>query len=375
MNLETCIPAMLWEAVRINYEKRNFTGAILDAFYFLSELLRNKSGLEGDGHMLVGQAFGSAAPKIRINRLQTESDWNEQRGIEHLLRGLYQGFRNPRSHEKITDNEGDAKTIIMFIGYLVTKIDQARAQFSRPDFILRVLDPDFVPQERYAELLVADIPQRARLDVFLDLYRESERWKPEHIRIFLKALLAKLNDDEARQICEVITEDLKTSDDESIIRAIIGAFPSSLWPRVGEVARLRIDNKLIRSVQEGKYDSNANRCRSGALGTWSSNIFAVMTFKKQMTEIIASKIKSSSAERSYVFRYLFSSAHELSETIPESISAALCRCLKQGDEPTRIQLEFDPPWNENTWPNDLIMAFKNFQAAEPTISFDDDIPF
>ena len=146
MNLETRLPEPLWEAVRANCEKRNFTGAILDAFYFLSELLRNKSGTEGDGASLIGQALGGAAPKIKLNRLQTESELNVQRGMEQLLRGLYQSIRNPRSHDKIADSEEDAQTLIMFVGYLVKQIDQAKAQFSCPDFVRRVLDPDFVPQ-------------------------------------------------------------------------------------------------------------------------------------------------------------------------------------------------------------------------------------
>ena len=252
MNLETRLPEPLWETVRANYEKRNFTGAILDAFYFLSELLRNKSGTEGDGGSLIGQALGGAAPKIKLNRLQTESEQNVQRGMEQLLRGLYQCVRNPRSHDKVADTEDDAKTLIMFVGYLVRQIDQAKAQFSRPDFVRRVLDPDFVPQERYAELLASDIPPRARLDVFLDLYRESENWRPEHMRLFLKVLLGQLSDDEIRQVCEVLTEDLEISEAESTIRVVLGSFPPSLWRRIGEAARLRAENKVIRSVRDGR---------------------------------------------------------------------------------------------------------------------------
>ncbi|WP_215398053.1 TIGR02391 family protein [Rheinheimera oceanensis] len=82
MNLETRLPDSLWEAVCSNYEKRNFTGAVLDAFYFLSELLRNKSGIEGDGQALIGQALGGAAPKIKLYRLRTESEQNIQKGMD-----------------------------------------------------------------------------------------------------------------------------------------------------------------------------------------------------------------------------------------------------------------------------------------------------
>lgn len=377
MNLETRLPEALWEAVRANYEKRNFTGAILDAFYFLSELLRSKSGAEGDGAPLIGQALGGAAPKIKLNRLQTESEWNVQRGMEQLLRGLYQSVRNPRSHSKVADSEDDAQTLILFVGYLVKKIDQAKAQFSRPDFIRRVLDPDFVPQERYAKLLGSDIPPRARLDVFLDLYRENEKWEAEHMRLFLKVLFGTLSEDDIRKIGEVVTDDLKTCDAESTIRAVIGSFPPALWPQIGEAARLRVENKIIRSVREGRYEPISWQLRSGGLGRWSTHIFTVITLKDEMIQAIASKLRSSaSEERAYVFQYLFSSLQSLSPTVPDRIASALCNRLKSGDADVYSELQFLPPWDESIWPEELRKAYSSFQAAEPAKSFDDDdFPF
>lgn len=367
MNIETKLPDALWQTVRSNYEKRNFTGAILDAFYFLSELLRDKSGLEGDGQSLIGQALGGAAPKIKLNRLQTESEWSVQKGMEQLLRGLYQGVRNPRSHNKVADSEEDAQTIILFVGYLLKQIDQAKAPFSRPDFVRRVFDPDFVPQERYAELLVADVPPRALLDVFLDLYREIENWNLEHMRIFLKAFLVRLNDDETQQICAVLTEDLKTADAESTIRAVLGSFPPDLWPRIGEAARLRVENKLIRSVRDGRYEPRTGFCISGGLGTWSIHIFAVMTLKEDMIEAIASKLWSSiSEEHEYVFQYLFLSMKGLSEMVPSRIARALCSRLNAGDARVHGQLDFTPPWDDSIWPDNLMLAFSSFQVAYPT---------
>lgn len=265
----------------------------------------------------------------------------------------------------------------MFVGYLIKQIDQAKAQFSRPEFVRRVLDPDFVPQERYAELLVSDIPLRARLDVFLDLYRENENWKPEHMRLFLNALLGQLTEDEIRQICEVLTEDLKISDAESTLRAVLGSLPPALWPKIGEAARLRVENKVIRSVCDGRYVLGSQRCRSGSLGTWSTNIFAVMTLKNEMIAAIVSKLWSrASEERGYVFRYLFNSMKNLSETVPARIALVLCNRLKAGDAEVHGQLELAPPWDESIWPEDLKKAYSSFQPAEPTIAFDDDdIPF
>lgn len=376
MNLETRLPEALWAAVRPNYEKRNFTGAILDAFYFLSELLRTKSGVEGDGAALIGQALGGAAPKIKLNRLQTESEWNIQRGLEQLLRGFYQAVRNPRSHDKVVDSEDEAQTLIIFIGYLVHQLDQAKAQFSRQDFLQRVLDPDFVPQARYAELLVADIPPRLRIDIFLDVYRVKENWKPENVRHFLNALLALLNEDEIKQICEVLSEDLKTSDSDTTVRVILASFSPTLWPKLNEAARLRIENKLIRSVRDGRYDVASGQCRNGSLGTWATNIFAQMTLKDEMISAIANKLWSRNSEdRAYIFQYILESLRALSDVMPASVEAALQARLKAGDDQAHAHLWMSCPWNEDEWTADLKNALSTFKATEPTNDSNDDIPF
>jgi uncharacterized protein (TIGR02391 family) len=97
MNLETTIQPRLWDVIRASIESRNFSAAVLDAIHFLSDVIRERSGLEGDGVALIGAAFGGNSPKLKVNRLQTESEQNVQRGVESLLRGVFQAIRNPRS--------------------------------------------------------------------------------------------------------------------------------------------------------------------------------------------------------------------------------------------------------------------------------------
>lgn len=158
MNLETTIQPRLWEVIRGSIEPRNFSAAVLDAIHFLSDVIRERSGLDGDGVALIGAAFGGSSPKLKVNRLQTESEQNVQRGVESLLRGVFQAIRNPRSHGTYPDGEKDAVAILLFLDYLLRIVDQSRSPFSLAAFVGRVLDPDFVPTERYAALLVKEIP-------------------------------------------------------------------------------------------------------------------------------------------------------------------------------------------------------------------------
>src|SRR5436190_19861703 len=135
MNLETVIDSSLWIEIRQNYEAARYTDAIKDAIFFLIELIREKSNLEADGVALVGQAFGGANPKIKVTKLESQSDKDIQAGTEAILRGIYQSVRNPRSHEKYSDSKDDGDAIIVFIDYPVRVINKSRAVFSLNDCI------------------------------------------------------------------------------------------------------------------------------------------------------------------------------------------------------------------------------------------------
>jgi uncharacterized protein (TIGR02391 family) len=99
MDLKNSIRPQLWNEISNSYIAENYKASILDAMRHLSKIIREKSGLDGDGTILAGQAFGGEEPKLRINRLQTQSEKDEQKGFLHMVSGLYSAIRNPRTHE------------------------------------------------------------------------------------------------------------------------------------------------------------------------------------------------------------------------------------------------------------------------------------
>jgi uncharacterized protein (TIGR02391 family) len=157
INLKTKINNELWSVIKRNYESESYSEAILDAIYYLNNLIRNKTGLESDGTNLVGQAFGGEKPKIKVNDLQTESDWNVQKGLLLTMKGIMRAIRNPRSHDKYDDDIKDAEAIIVFIDYLCRIITESKTQFSKDEYLDRVLDENYFKNKRYSELLVEEI--------------------------------------------------------------------------------------------------------------------------------------------------------------------------------------------------------------------------
>src|SRR4030042_7075085 len=138
MDVQKEIAPELWTAIKAHYEAGLYSNAILDAMKVLTELIRVKSKLDGDGANLVGQAFGGNAPPIKISPMQKVSEIDEQKGFEQLLRGFYVGIRNPRTHENFKDNREECDAIIVFINYLYNIINSSRSFFVIDDFKKRV---------------------------------------------------------------------------------------------------------------------------------------------------------------------------------------------------------------------------------------------
>jgi len=151
MILQSEISPELWSAISSQYEAENYSDAILSALHHLRDMIRDVANLDSDGAPLIGQAFGGNSPRLRINRFETDTQKDEQRGFEQLLRGLYQGIRNPRTHERMEDKKQTADAIIVFVDYVIGVIGKAKGPFILEEWMNRVFDPDFVRSDRYAQ--------------------------------------------------------------------------------------------------------------------------------------------------------------------------------------------------------------------------------
>jgi uncharacterized protein (TIGR02391 family) len=332
MNLETEINSELWLVIRRSYESGAWSNTILDAIYHLSDTIRAKTDLQSDGATLVGQALGGKNPKLRLNRLQTESELSVQMGVENLLRGVFMAFRNPRSHGRIEDTQADADAIILFVNYLLRLLGHARTEYSLETCVQRVLEENFVPNDRYAALLVSEIPARHRLEVFLTVYRRKSRADGEKLKYFLKALLSQLAADEQEEVFGAISLELRETKDDSVVRTILQALDPDDWLRLDEVARLRIEHRLIRCMKDGSYSSEMQRCTAGGLATWATEFFRQFTLKKEAYDTLVEKLHSSSREdQDYVFQFFFSALALLADKPSWYLQNALIKGLKAGD--------------------------------------------
>jgi uncharacterized protein (TIGR02391 family) len=331
MSLSTSIDSRLWASIQNAYDAGNYTGAILDSVHYLSELIRNKSGLDSDGHVLVGSAFGGQNPIIKVNALHTETDRNEQHGVEFLLRGLYTAIRNPRSHEKRSDTCEVADVIISFVNYLAGLIDKSRSPFDKEQIIGRVFDKHFAQNDKYADLLVDKIPQRKRLELVLDVFARRTEGNTKNVVCFTRAVVRKLSPQEQVTFWEIVSEALETAEADAEFRTAI-QIAENEWLKVSDIARIRAENRLIESIKEGEYDPETKCCPKGSLGTWGRTIAKEFTLQEEYVNAIISRLRADDpAARAYALSFHFTNLRQLRPTPPYWAVWTLNQRLREHD--------------------------------------------
>ena len=286
MDLPGLIKPQLWSAVSQAYEAADYSGAILNAMHSVSETLRERTGLDGDGPKLVDSALGGNSPRLRVNKLQTQSEKDVQTGLAQLLRGMYQAIRNPRAHERIQDNERTADAIILFVNYLVDFLDKSRA-FTVEDFLAQIFEPAYVPDMTYAELLAGEIPPSKRADTLIAIWRRKREKKAEELVTIVRAILASLSPEQMESFAETVSDELRRTADEQVIKMTFQLLPISLWPQLHETARRRTEYRVLQSLKAGRLKSD-----DGWLATWAREFIPSFVTRHDFAQALIDKVRA-----------------------------------------------------------------------------------
>ena len=271
----------------------------------LTNLIREKSELDGDGATLVGQAFGGSSPKIKLNRMQTNSERDEQKGFEQLLRGIYAGIRNPRAHENYQDDKNIADTVICFIDYVIERIATCEIYFSLDEFKKRVFDPLFVERDDYAEVIVSEIPYDNLEDAASCTIREREQGDPKKLQFFFKAIFNRADEEQTKHIVDVFSEELRSSRNSNQMINLIRYLPELLWSLVDNDVKLRSESSMIESLKEGKIDIFGSGIESGQFGTWAAQRGKYFSLQRELSTAIIELLWPNWYTQNYVAEYFF----------------------------------------------------------------------
>lgn len=110
-----------------HYHDGDYRHAVLDSVTAIFDKIRQLTGEDMDGAKLVTKVLApSGSPSLIVATLDTESGRNEQAGVMDMLKGLYQGVRNPKAHSLLSDlNEMTAAQYLVTASLLMRRISEA----------------------------------------------------------------------------------------------------------------------------------------------------------------------------------------------------------------------------------------------------------
>lgn len=80
----------------------HYSQAIFEAFKAVNNFVKEKSRLQNlDGQRLMAEVFNENNPVIKLNRLKTTSERDEQTGFKFIFMGSMCGIRNPKAHDHV----------------------------------------------------------------------------------------------------------------------------------------------------------------------------------------------------------------------------------------------------------------------------------
>lgn len=376
-----------------NYESGDFKGAILDGMQVITDVLREKSAVDGDGGALVGQALGGENPKIRLNSLATQTETDLQKGFEQILRGLYLAVRNVRSHEKTNDDRKTADAILLFIDHVISVLLASTEAFTMDGFMQQVTDADFVDTQRYAELLVASIPPLHLVDALWEIYTHRRTLPLPNRRHLLRELTEKLTEAQRTTLYGRVSNEFRGPFDDAGVRAYLQVLRPEDWLLIDEAQRLRLEHKLISAIRTGEILAGGKVTQ--ALPTWASSFLRHFQTKLDVAQVMVTKLEDTDRDdRRYVARYFFRVLPNIDdrEVYVRRCCDAIVKAIKGNDEHVREAVITHVSSFPETWTSRLVVGLaeltdKNnpgvvlkdgtplLKAPEQSAEFDDDIPF
>jgi uncharacterized protein (TIGR02391 family) len=277
----------------------HYSDAILAGTKCLTDVLREKGDVEGDGTQLVGQVLGGTAPKLQINSLQTTSEKDEQKGIEQLLRGYYMGVRNPRTHENMEDTEEFCIRIMILIDTMLQYLEREVQEFNVIKFTDRIYDPHFVASEEYAESLVAQVPGNKLIHAFKAAFDRRNESDIKDIKFAFNAMYQVMSEDDLSVATKHVGDALREAVENSEIADLFRLLKPSAWQLLQDDVKIRIENLVIDSCNKGRYDYYSG-LEKGALGTWGNRFGRYFTRKRDLADALISCLTSDWYTQNYV---------------------------------------------------------------------------
>lgn len=127
---EKLLHPMIVSASMGHFRDGDYRDAVLNGVIAIFDSIRQKSGLQDDGPNLIDRAFAPRNPLLVFSEMESDSGKNDQSGFMQILKGVYQGVRNPKAHTLVHDLDArKAGQYLVMLSLLARRVEEAKRHF------------------------------------------------------------------------------------------------------------------------------------------------------------------------------------------------------------------------------------------------------
>lgn len=368
MDIEALIREDIWDAIQLHYVRKDYSEAIRDATLFICELIRDKSGYTNlDGTKLMEAAFLGANPAIHINKSETQTEKDIQQGIGYALKGIMMSIRNPLSHKIVAYTQDEANSIILYINYLLNKVDEAKSRNKIEDWMELLTDQDFTSSSEYAQELLKEIPNNKKYDILIELFNKRNLLKQNRLNCFIHYAITNFTKIQREDFVNILNRELLLCHDDTNLRMYLHYFLNDTYADLNNLVRLRIEDLILNAVRLGKYNTATNKCDSGSLGSWISRKVDMLSNKDEVINALFNNLDSQDEKsENYVFEYFTNVIFDSTLTLNPWQIELINKKLQSGDKRYYDSLYAAMNFEEkNVWQDYFKEAYDAFKEYEP----------
>lgn len=301
-----------WNAIASHYEKECYEDALKDACLYIIELVQEKSeNFDMDGEKLINNVFSEKNPKLLINKNQTPSEIDEQRGYGFLLRGLICAIRNPLSHDKhIKYSKETADSILIFINnYIIPKLDDTKEFGYVDNWFNFIFIDNNNDSERYTNKILDNLNKKDRVNLMKEIIEKLIQIPEGKYSYFINVLYNSLTIKSKNEIAVMLNRRLIKVGDDQYLRMFFNHFNPEIWNELDDLITVRIEEMVIESIKKGKivlspFEMDETLISEASLSTWVSDWIKFFSNYEEIKKVLLKKLYNKD-EAKYIFKYFY----------------------------------------------------------------------
>lgn len=289
------------------YDKGMYKESIKQIWLYFKKYVNDEFGIDDDGTSLVGKMFDvnkDKTPLILINKYESSSDIDEQKGFSFLMRWFVSSIRNLESHEfdfEITKEEASA--ILNFLDiYVFGRLKKHEENSLITDWFEFISTDGFNDTEEYIEKILKVITKNQKKEILfgildnISLFHNSNRRQ-----VLIENLYNEISKSQRMELFRKIERKISEYNNEELLM-FFNNFPCEIWKNINEIISMKIEHKIYLAIMKANEDWDPFE-EAYILLFIPDKFLRLFSNKEKVEKLLIEKIKKSDSECKFVFEY------------------------------------------------------------------------